>query len=289
MSFSVCTYNVLAITLATQNNFPVVDPINLSPRNRILKIFQKLFPCIEKGSVICLQEVDFHFLGALHVFMKRNGYTVITSQYGKEKNGFMGVSVCFPNILTLEECSIFSLGPEIDVQTVDEKTASAKPNTCVFLRLRNKISYSLFCVGTYHMPCMYKTPEVMTILSETLYKSIIRRAGTTPFILAGDFNFGPSDSMYGIFDKGMTSAYKQVNGEEPVFTNYSHARGQNTLFFKCLDYIWMSPGCVASDILVLKGFKHMIIDGMRLKSLPSAEEPSDHLMLGASIALPKLK
>lgn len=61
---------------------------------------------------------------------------------------------------------------------------------------------SSFCVGTYHMPCMFRVPPVMAIHTTMLVKHMARLAGSDPFVLAGDFNFVPDSACYKIVTEG---------------------------------------------------------------------------------------
>lgn len=45
---------------------------------------------MEKGSVVCLQEVSTLWAGELHVFFLSRGYAFITGNYGSKSSGYMG-------------------------------------------------------------------------------------------------------------------------------------------------------------------------------------------------------
>ena len=132
--------------------------------------------------------------------------------------------------------------------------------------------------------------------------------------VAGDYNFQPDSSCYAMvtdgklnkdheeypkppeFDqsydflakhkmKRMVSAMKEFNGVEPEMTNYSWVKPFNDSmkdepFSGCLDYLFLSP-------------KHFeVVETKELPSLdesggpfPTEEEPSDHLMIRATLKL----
>lgn len=69
-----------------------------------------------------------------------------------------------------------------------------------------------FCVGTYHMPCMFRIPPVMTIHTSMIVKHISRLAGTDPFVLAGDFNFVPDSACYKIVTEGGEGLILRLGG-----------------------------------------------------------------------------
>ncbi|CAM9752741.1 unnamed protein product, partial [Phaeothamnion confervicola] len=105
------------------------------------------------------------------------------------------------------------------------------------------------CVGTYHMPCVFFNPPVMTIHTALVAQLMKRLSGNDPQILAGDFNFVPGSACYRIVTEGrleqsaaeyptpppweteasggwepaleapLRSAYRECDGREPDFTN----------------------------------------------------------------------
>ena len=79
-------------------------------------------------------------------------------------------------------------------------------------------------------------------------------------------------------DYGMASAYKAVLGAEPDFTNFAQIKG-GAPFVDTLDYIFVSPGMTPVAVDPLPARED--VGG----PLPNADEPSDHIMLGAEIQL----
>ena len=167
-----------------------------------------------------------------------------------------------------------------------------------------------FLVGVYHMPCAFYLPPMMTIhsmLAAQHMQRLARKAGGIPLILAGDFNIKPSDYMYQLLTTNepdlqnpahivptaswdswrpqleypLRSAYGVTRGE-PEFTNYARSRDAPVPFIGTLDYIFVSPQChvIATD-------KLCSLDMARERGpRPTVQEPSDHLMLAADIAIP---
>lgn len=102
-----------------------------------------------------------------------------------------------------------------------------------------------FCVGTYHMPCAFYAPMVMTIHTDLVCRRVQDLAASHPYVLAGDFNILPSSSTYKLVMTGeldrndpsypsekngmewspslrpMRSAYAVSEHGEPDFTNYA--------------------------------------------------------------------
>lgn len=127
-------------------------------------------------------------------------------------------------------------------------------------------------------------------------------------MLAGDFNIKPDDSSYAMILSGevdprngdfpvstpdgsspekwfptplapMKSAYKEILGEEPDFTNYAKVENQPT-FIETLDYLFCTSDVDIVDVIRLP--KRDSMQG----PLPDAAEPSDHIMIGATLRLP---
>ncbi|CAN0406745.1 unnamed protein product [Discosporangium mesarthrocarpum] len=128
-----------------------------------------------------------------------------------------------------------------------------KFNQAIFARLRLREGQveggggeeQSVCVGTYHMPCMFMCRPVMVIHTALLMRHMAKLANRDPLVVAGDFNFSPGSECYRLVTEGnleetspdfpasrpwerdwtaelpvkMKSAYKEVEGREPDFTN----------------------------------------------------------------------
>eukprot|EP00047_Mylnosiga_fluctuans_P001709 m.221555 g.221555 ORF g.221555 m.221555 type:complete len:351 (-) comp10609_c0_seq1:325-1377(-) len=175
-------------------------------------------------------------------------------------------------------------------------------NTMIFAAVRSPDNATL-CIGNYHMPCMFDQPKVMTIHAALFAMHVQRLAGPRPHVLIGDFNSLPDSDVYSMLTTGrldpaspahpvippwdpwrislraMRSAYVLATGKEPPFTNHSQFRA-NPPFVGTLDYIFCSDGIGATAVLptpAAEGFAG---------PLPTADEPSDHLMLAATLEVP---
>ena len=178
--------------------------------------------------------------------------------------------------------------------------AKSRHNTTICLKLSViGAEQKQFFVSTYHMPCMFFNPPVMMIHSYLIARYIQKIARGTPYILAGDFNFKPTDMCYKFYTgkpidrhssdypvpypndtdfdlstlQPMKSAYKVRYGSEPYFTTHS---GEEVPFQDTLDYIFHSPNLRVLDALPLPA---------KLSPIPNKYEPSDHLMIGATFQL----
>lgn len=186
--------------------------------------------------------------------------------------------------------------------------ARGRNNRFIFARLKSRTNGARVCVGTYHMPCVFWSPPVMMIHSALVVRSFQELCGSDPGILAGDFNIKPSDSSYEMIISGkvdeshpdfptaspdgklpqdwfprplapMKSAYREVLGEEPNFTNYAKVENQPP-FIETLDYLFCTVDVDLVDVIRLPHRNE--VQG----PLPDRAEPSDHIMIGATVRLP---
>lgn len=196
------------------------------------------------------------------------------------------------------------------------RTAQNRHNEAIFVRLRarGQPGGKPFCVGTYHMPCLFGPPEKVRVVNIHTYLLLARLkkfAGDDPVVLMGDFNFKPESSPYllaasggsldaaaaasweelvGLKDRlkgaplwpgGLKSAYRAFHNREPPFTNFAHTKGSEDPFIDTLDYIWFTEGPL------------MVVDVPKLPQsqeevrgpFPNEAEPSDHLPVRATLHL----
>lgn len=195
--------------------------------------------------------------------------------------------------------------------------AKYKYNAGIWIKLRPNEMHddeSLdFCVGTYHMPCDYKRPTTMMLHTITLVKMMQDLSGNTPLILSGDFNFGPNSPYYQTITSGsipddfkfqrtnddgrisradqkiraiasdlqpMKSSYFEKNGTEPLFTNYALTEWSNQPFSGCLDYVFYLGDLQVSKVIELP---NQAPEEAFKTPLPTLDNPSDHLMIGANL------
>ena len=110
-------------------------------------------------------------------------------------------------------------GPPTKALKCPWAVSEAKANTCVFLRLQTRDGLSggrRFCVGTYHMPCVFWDQRVMVIHSALVAQKTQQLAGSDPYILAGDFNFRPGSSPYKLLTQGHLSTRDEAYVEPPA-------------------------------------------------------------------------
>jgi len=199
--------------------------------------------------------------------------------------------------------------------------AQNRMNVMLTATLREKESGQSFLVSTYHMPCAYYAPMIMTIHVDLAVRHVQNLAAAAaanehqteeniPYILAGDFNIKPVDSTYRLITTGqmdrtdpcyptpkfgyewtpsirepMHSAYAIMAGHEPDFTNYARAGDlENECFIDTLDYIWLSPSSWKVDGIV------ELPQRQEAKGpFPNLDvnEASDHVLIAADLTLPE--
>lgn len=179
------------------------------------------------------------------------------------------------------------------------KTAMDRSNTLLCLQL--VIDGKRIYVGTYHMPCLYENPDVMAIHSSIVKDLMFKISAGEDFILAGDLNLKPWDTSYrALTEKGyidinypksnyyeisyrpnteqiLKSAYREKNGSEPNFTNFSSTL-KSSNFCATLDYIFFLGHLTVEEVLKLP-------DHPTSESYPDQTHPSDHLMIAATFRL----
>lgn len=198
-------------------------------------------------------------------------------------------------------------GPPANIESLDPfDEAKRRFNQMVFVRLREKAApRNVFCVATYHMPCMFWLPSMMVLHTALACQHVQKLAGDAPFVFAGDFNFKPEEACYKLVTQGeldvkdpayphppawerdidwtlevkapLKSAYFEAQGVEPELTNWS-CIGDNGEFKGCLDYLFCSRELRPTNVL-------RIGDSAKTGPFPTAEEPSDHVLIAATFEI----
>lgn len=158
-----------------------------------------------------------------------------------------------------------------------------------------------FYIGTYHMPCVFHNPSVMAIHSCLAAQHLQRLSSRRPYIFAGDFNIKPTDACYHLLTTGnivqstnyekpldshdwclqlnpMRSCYFDALGREPPYTNNTKTKNSHK-FCDTLDYIFISNDWNVKNVIPIP---QLPPDECYY---PSADEPSDHIMIGTELEL----
>ncbi|CAF1407238.1 unnamed protein product [Adineta steineri] len=331
MTVRIVSYNILVPIYADQPEyFFKCQPEFLKTDYRWNLIESQLEQEIvnHENTIICLQELSLTLFPKFELFFRRLNYSLTHSLYGQQYNDYMGVGIAIPISMQLKTVSIIKMGDhlksmkksqentwnillrgwnlyqsmmsKIKLYAIDPwELAMGRNNTLICLQviIDNKPLY----IGTYHMPCMYKEPNVMAIHSSVVKDLMFELVNGQDFILAGDFNIKPRDICYKVltekdytdytFPKSNTyeisyqpntqqilkSAYREKNGTEPAYTNYAYT--QNTPnFCETLDYIFFNGHLTVENVLELP-------DRPSSESYPDETHPSDHLMIAATFRL----
>ncbi len=200
------------------------------------------------------------------------------------------------------------VGVETDAPFDPWAVAQERSNELIFTRLCHRHDRSAFCVATYHMPCLYgsaKKRQTMLIHASLAAQYVQALASDHAYVLAGDFNCVPGSSTYRRLTEGtwenahedfptpraaddtgwdannvqpLRSAYGVKNGQEPDFTNNARV-GDDPLFTATLDYIFLSPHWSVEAVRELARCSNIA------GPFPNAQEPSDHVLIGADLTL----
>lgn len=237
----VTTYNVLSSKLCSPTYYCYNDPEHLDPDHRFQKLIRFLQSEVEKGTVLCLQEVSQEWAGPLHAWFQRHDYHVLISLYSSPFSGYMGSAICFPNnrfeARTMDIARVSDLKhwpnppkkpfPERVVEAVlrranaglrrilrrkpkfdDWAYSKERMNRLLVAKLKCKETEQELCVATYHMPCAFYAPKVMNIHAALAAQRVQELAKTgsedeCEFIFCGDFNFKPGDAPYQMYIDGV--------------------------------------------------------------------------------------
>lgn len=234
----ICTYNVLSSHLSQPDWFSSCAPEHLNPTNRLQKLQLKLEEEMEIKSIICLQEVSQLWSGKLHVFFAKNNYYFIHCLYGNKMNNYMGVGIAIPidqyiikdsntvrigdmrslprekksqsNSLSLLQklkkvWGIFFPSPYSPSKKDIWQESLDRKNQLVAVTVKDKRNSRSFIVATYHMPCIFQIPAIMSIhcsLSAKYIQDLSKRQDNIPFIFCGDFNIKPDSQQYKLLTNG---------------------------------------------------------------------------------------
>jgi len=332
MTVRIVTYNLLVPILAEEPGYYYKcrpEFLRVEYRWKLIQSQLKQEISFHKNTIICLQEVSRTLLPELHSFFRRMNYTLFDALYGNRYNDYMGVAIATPASMQLISKNVITIGDHLRsiIESLDKGSSVSTWWNCLKESLMDKSktlsndpweialskSNKLIClgviihgkplfIGTYHMPLLYKIPDVMVIHSSAVKDLMFQLTAGHPFILAGDFNFQPHEIPYRVItERGyarnillpqvgnhkisyqfntrqlLRSAYREKIGTEPNYTNFSTTR-KSPNFCATLDYVFFANNLTVVDVLKLP--KHPTGE-----SYPDKTHPSDHLMLAASFRL----
>lgn len=284
---------------------------------RLNNICKKLQNYTDKKSIICLQEVSNDWICRLYMFFKSKKYTFYCINYTDTFGigiAYPYDNYCFIN---MESIIIGSRIPVIDNPPISwtsffsncikrlfyeinyklnllsykdyqkkinflyiniNEYARNRKNRLLTLLLRRKTDNTTFYVCTYHMPCAYWAPDILTLHTAALNQEL-KKYTKYPLILAMDANFTPDSFQYKCFTSGnideypieMKSSYMEINKKEPIYTTGSSYK--NTL-----DYIFYH-----GKFIPIKVEEPPVLSDT--ETIPNDKHPSDHLSLYAEFKI----
>jgi mRNA deadenylase 3'-5' endonuclease subunit Ccr4 len=257
IDMEVMSWNVLSDALAAlMTHYP---PAVMNDRwGRIAPILHRAMD--DRQRIVCLQEVAETTAPFLFHVAENHDYRVLYDSWGTAFNGRMGNAILVPPSLDIVAKNRIRLGAEASMPTA--KTFSQTVTSAV---LQHHVTGRRFVVATVHMPCRYKTPEVMKELHTTLHRMM--ELSHYPTLVAGDFNSKPEEMP--VHDK-IGSLWDHT----PITpTIHSKVHLDQPDFLGCIDHILYTKSSVQWLETIMMD-EHLDI---HTTLLPSLEHPSDHV------------
>jgi mRNA deadenylase 3'-5' endonuclease subunit Ccr4 len=254
MEIEIMSWNVLSDALAAlMTHYP--SAIMKDRWSRMERILDRAMGAQE--TILCLQEVAQTTVAPLFQLAERHGYRILYDPWGTPFNGKMGNAILIPPLFTIVAKNRIRLGAEALMPT-----AKVFDQTVTSAVLQHHETGRQFVVATVHMPCRYKTPEVMLDLHSTLHRMM--DVSHYPTIVAGDFNSRPEempvhDKIGCIWDHtpSTPTIHSRVHADQPEFLG-------------CIDHILYTKSNV-------QWLKTIVDTDIGTTILPNLEHPSDHI------------
>lgn len=313
---NITTYNVLAQSMSS-TKFIKTDPVFLELSVRMPKILRELQACFDRRDIICLQEVDVTLAGAgLHQAFIANGYYPLTAHYSTmQGRDYFGNVIAFPiekyNLIGYGQCKIgdhilvpeqysnpiapqpFNDGKPRTV-TCDVYQEAAKRDTALlYASFEDKLSNKKFLVHTYHMPCAFWWPSVMTLHAEALLRKVKEVSNGLPYVLAGDFNTCPNTPVYKLITEGTINDKEFIPSSEwkhasvspladirtlcgvPFLSTTCARNPSDSVFDEAIDHIFCSPDFS----------NHSMFYTPPSGEMPNSDYGSDHVPVSCTLTL----
>jgi mRNA deadenylase 3'-5' endonuclease subunit Ccr4 len=326
MSVKVVTYNILTRNYCNVKTYSPpeysLDVIDNIERYKLLtEVLQKF---IDQNAIICLQEVDKITACDLTIFLKSQNYDFHFDPYGTVYDGYMGVAIALPTKMNVTKMDRYRLAdgkewpaPFITSHWLNRISwgylGTPPPKYDIWNKARNRWNTMLsleidnsFIVSCVHLPCSYNDESTMLTYASLARLRAQTLANGRPFILVGDFNILPNQTIYQAltetdFDvESLTKDYPPEDTwrphelqllqsacakvhQEPIYTTKVVSRAFDKInhFMGTLDYILVSATVQVHTAEVVP---HNT-DSYIAKSLcPNEYEPSDHIPVMAEIS-----
>lgn len=217
----------------------------------------------------------------------------------------------FPSLPSTTLCSTITMQSPNDYDWI--QMSRKRENRMIMMRVQTKDTLIPFCIGVYHMPCVFSVPSVMVCHTALAMQHAQRFAKGDPLVICGDWNSTPVSESYQLITQGvlpdshpcaikatlvcatqdvststwtctldyaMKSACMEALGREPDFTNNARKKNDYQPFLGVLDYIFLSDHWIAQCVDDLPSLD------LGMKGVfPNEYEPSDHVLLAVKVIL----
>jgi mRNA deadenylase 3'-5' endonuclease subunit Ccr4 len=258
MAFTVVTYNLLADCHARPEKFPGVPAEHLGGEQRLPRLIEQV---VHLGAdVLCLQEVDAAVFGAVASRLQPLGYWDLFAP--KTAGPLEGVA-------TFVRTSAFTVHNKFVVNYRDATADQPATGHLALVLLLEKDGRLLYLANTHLRHDPPGTPaerrraliEVRQLLAERA-----TMVDTPTWIVAGDLNSTPASEVVAeLRAAGLEHAYRDREG----VTTFHGPDGE-----ALVDYLFHTPDLTATP--------HDLPQFPAGTTLPSAEQPSDHLPVRAT-------
>lgn len=187
--------------------------------------------------------------------------------------------------------------------------AGSRYNTSISVKLLDVETGSKFWIHTYHLPCLFTCPPLMTIHACLFLQHVQSLSASDPYIICMDSNFTPDKAQYQLYTTGsitenecseaksalppardrfrckvapVVSSHVAITGTEPsvtcsTFTKWDKNEEPGS-FQGCIDYIFCNANsCPELKVVSVEPVAELTAE----QFLPSLIHPSDHLSLAA--------
>lgn len=291
---TVYSYNILTTQFQTDRIFKKCQSQMLKNRkNWIANVLEEKLGD-RKTVIFCLQEVSADLGEHLKSVFETHACTMISTS---THNGYLGEAIAFSS--DLFEVSNMKKH-EFDKTKNSMRSSRCKRPYFLFLKLQHKQIPCTFCIGSVHLPLKYRNPVVQLIHTGNVVRHFERFRDKDEGILAGDFNMNPSTVAYNAVTRAMVQNDKEgsefylrlnTNHLNSAYVNCFEKEPSSTFHHKKLtvDYIFCTQriqviSCQEIDTHSDKYRKRKWYATTTV--CPTAKHPSDHVIIGASLAIP---
>lgn len=255
--WTLISWNVLADAYVRPSYFPSVAPGMLLPGARTAAIVARLRAC--DADVVCLQEVE---PGALDAIGKGLGERYVVAHAPKRGGKPDG-------------CAVLVRGPALHVTAVRELIYDDGRPPSGHVALIAEIDAGDRPVGIATTHLRWDAPATPAAdrlaprqIGELLAATVAGPGATRPWLLCGDFNLGSDDPAFAAFTAaGCVDAYEGSIFATP--TSVANGRARR------IDFV-LHHGALPVRPLPIPPIDERTV-------LPSAEHPSDHLIVGVAV------